>query len=127
MLVQLLVLVASCVPQPNRYCTRELRPVCAEGVTYNNLCRAQAAGYYGECANKVTQGVCGSISTKTVCGASEFLNEDNVCVPKPWDDFESCEIEKNQGACPGGNDPNTWVAVNCAKTCGISSSQYKDK
>lgn len=119
MLTTIVGLLLACTPRQNVYCTREIRPVCANGTTYNNLCLAEAAGYYGDCAYHVKAGECGSISGRATCPSGEFMSEKGMCVRKPWSDFESCEIEKNQGACPGGRDPNPWVSEHCAVTCGV--------
>lgn len=111
----------ACVPRNNMFCTREYLPVCGNGTTYSNMCRAEAAGFYNNCAQFVTQGACDSPDTvdRVTCESHQTFSEKGFCVNKPWSDFENCEIEKNQGACPGGNDPNPWVGEHCAKTCGV--------
>ena len=105
-------------------CTREYLPVCADGTDYGNRCMARAAGFIGECADKIVSGRCSGAreELQTVpqglnCADGEFFSELGRCVPKPWSDFRSCAEEKRQGACPGGNDPNFWVGENCGVTC----------
>mmetsp|Transcript_26548 Transcript_26548/g.61969 ORF Transcript_26548/g.61969 Transcript_26548/m.61969 type:complete len:92 (-) Transcript_26548:813-1088(-) len=43
----------ACIPNPRAKCTREYRPVCAEGKTYANACLAAAEcktlSYKGQC------------------------------------------------------------------------------
>ena len=112
-MIALTIISLACVEQQGRMCTREFAPVCANKTTYSNLCTAKAAGFYGSCAKFVVNGPC-SVS----CSDEEFLSEKtSSCVKKPWYDFESCEVEKNQGACANGADPNPWVAEHCMKTC----------
>lgn len=112
------LLLLTCVPDPTLVCTREINPVCADGVDYANPCAARAAGFVGECANKITPGPCGgSRHIVPGCGADQVFSETGKCVAKPWTDFSSCVEEKRQGACPDGYDPNPWVGVHCALTC----------
>ena len=121
----LIYTIIACTPISNRrisLCTREYNPVCAEGVTFPNICQAQRAGYYGECASKVSLGACVETPTSTRnadCAPTETFSEKGRCVTKPWPDFSSCLEEKKQGACPGGSDPNSWVSEHCARTCGV--------
>lgn len=115
-------LLLGCVPRPHIMCARDVDPVCARGTQYANMCSAEAAGYYDECSKYVVRGPCvGAEQVPRVsdaCGSSEFLSEStHACVPKPWSDFVSCAVEKTQGACPNGRDPNRWVAVHCSATC----------
>ena len=117
MLTEIITFTLACVPQNNVFCTREVMPVCGNGTTYNNLCLAQAAGFYGNCAANVKNGEC--VNARISCESHQFLSEKGFCVTKPWSDFESCEVEKNQGACPNGNDPNPFVGEHCALTCGV--------
>ena len=108
----------ACDPQPNRVCTREFRPVCAENVEFSNYCVAQAAGYNGECENLIRNGPCRQIRNPSLtCKSTEFFSEKGLCVTKPWSDFISCEVEKNQGACPQGADPNPFIGEHCSVTC----------
>jgi hypothetical protein len=52
------------------------------------------------------------------CNADEMLSQRfSVCVKKPSKDFVSCEVEKKNGKCPGGSDPDPWVTEHCARTC----------
>ena len=121
MLAQLLFALA-CEPRRSSICTRVYLPVCANGTTYSNECLAQSAGFHSNCAHFVTQGVCDEepvAPRSETCEAGEFFSEKGMCVPKPWSDFTSCEVEKGQGACPDGNDPNPWVGEHCATTCGV--------
>jgi hypothetical protein len=114
------IVLLGCTPNPGMRCTRTYDPVCAEGTEYSNLCHAQAAGYVDDCAFKVSHGPCNARDASNVlasCGPTEFLSVTGVCVEKPWSDFESCEMEKNQGACPDGYDPNPWVGEHCVLTC----------
>lgn len=117
MLLLSLLLSLSCVPLPNTYCTRELSPVCADGVTYSNACLARAAGFHSDCASLVLPGECSSSPADACPPSRPFFSETQVCVPKPWSDFAGCAVEKAQGACPGGSDPNPWVGEHCAITC----------
>ena len=80
---------------------------------------ARNAGFYGECQHFITHGECAASGPRIVCATHEFLSEKGMCVRKPWSDFNSCDEEKRQGACPDGNDPNGWVAEHCANTCGV--------
>lgn len=112
-----LISVLACIPQRTLFCTREYIPVCGNGTTYNNRCLARAAGYYGDCESNLKDGKCGLIT----CSDTQFLSEKGYCVFKPWSDFNSCEEEKNQGACPGDKDPNSWVGEHCSVTCGTYS------
>ena len=109
----------SCVQQRRAFCTREIMPVCGNGTTYNNMCLAEAAGFYGNCASNVKMGSCADVNTRLTCAQHETLSETGICVHKPWSDFSSCEEEKRQGACPNGNDPNPWVGEHCAITCSV--------
>lgn len=116
MLQPTLALPTGCAPR-FQFCPRYFLPVCAEGVTYENRCRAESAGYHSQCSTYITSGAC--VEQKTTCLSDEFMSESlDKCVKKPWADFESCDIEKAQGACANGNDPNPWVVQHCAKTCG---------
>ena len=118
MLNNIIISLLSCTPLQNTFCTREFNPVCANHTTFSNPCLARNAGFYGDCEHLITLGECTS-APRLVCATHEFLSEKGVCVTKPWRDFNSCEEEKRQGACPGGNDPNSWVAEHCANTCGV--------
>lgn len=54
------------------------------------------------------------------CRLGEFKSErTGKCVSTKWDDFRSCQEEKQQGACPGGYDPDPsgWVKEHCSRTC----------
>lgn len=52
------------------------------------------------------------------CPSGQMRNETTgMCVPVPWEDFQSCDVEKQQGACWDGNDPNADVDTICAVTC----------
>jgi hypothetical protein len=51
------------------------------------------------------------------CGPNEIYSELGRCVPKPWSDFMNCAEEVRHGACPLGNNPNSWVGEHCAITC----------
>lgn len=119
MLASLILQMFACVPMRSSFCTREYNPVCGNATTYSNVCMAQAAGFYGSCERFVTRGECANVEAHAPsCRRNEFLSEKGMCVPKPWSDFQSCEIEKNQGACSDGTDPNRWVSEHCAETCG---------
>lgn len=119
MLTQIILLIQACVPQQNIWCTREFMPVCGNGTTYNNICLARAAGFHGNCEKNVQNGACQTLEPRVTCEEHECLSEKGFCVSKPWSDFNSCEMEKAQGACPGSHDPNPWVGEHCAKTCGV--------
>jgi len=110
-----IVAILACTPLPSLYCTRESSPVCAEGTTYGNACLAKAAGYHSACASLVSSGGCTAGSS---CAPTEFFSELGMCVEKPWSDFAGCGVEKEQGACPDGHDPNPFVGLHCATTCG---------
>lgn len=113
------LMLLACTPNLQLICTREYSPVCAEGKDYANACLARAAGYGGECSNKVQSGTCSSL-TRTPplsCSSSQVFSELGYCVLRPWSDFVSCSTEKDQGACRDGRDPNDWVIENCALTC----------
>lgn len=118
-----LLIMMGCVERPEMVCTREFAPVCARSVQYANLCSAQSAGYYGDCAHEITTGPCGSTTTPGVrdfvaCADDETMSEYmGSCVKKPWNDYVSCQIEKEQGACEDGRDPNQWVIRHCKHTC----------
>ena len=118
MISTIIYMLITCVPRQNTFCTREYHPVCGNETTYPNLCVAESKGFYGDCEKFLTKGVCSeSVTSRITCDDSEFLSEKGFCVKKPWSDFENCQIEKNQGACLHGSDPNPWVAEHCAKTC----------
>lgn len=52
------------------------------------------------------------------CPTGQMKNELlGTCVPMPWDDFVSCDKEKEQGACWDGSDPNPKVDDLCYVTC----------
>lgn len=119
------MIIPACTPYRNVFCTREYAPVCANSTTYNNMCLAESAGFYGNCAQLVTPGICETVQSRT-CTDSEFYSEKGFCVQKPWSDIVSCEIEKQQGACPTGTDPNSWVTEHCAITCNVYQSSRRD-
>ena len=120
MLSELVILFMACTPRQTAFCTREFNPARANGTTYSNQCLAESAGFYGNCSQFVVRGECNSAPTQRItCTSDQFLSEQGMCVTKPWSDFTSCVIEKNQGACPDGNDPNPWVGEHCAVTCGV--------
>ena len=120
-MLALALLSLTCIPNPTMRCSREYAPVCADKTEYSNLCQAQAAGFVDECASAVVLGPCTGRAGPQVfvpCPSTKFLSESTrTCVDKPWSDFHSCEIEKGQGACPGGHDPNPWVGIHCAVSC----------
>ena len=112
-------LALACTKDATMVCTRELEPVCGNGTTYTNLCMANAVGFTGRCAKFVRPGACDTPARSFgVCAPGDVMSEQGRCVRKPWSDFVSCAEEHKQGACPGGRDPNTWVAMHCATTCG---------
>ena len=119
MLSHILYVILSCAPLQNSICTREFNPVCANHTTYSNPCMARTAGFHGECEHFITEGECNASVHVPTCASHEFLSERGLCVRIPWSDFDTCEEEKRQAACPGGNDPNDWVAEHCANTCGV--------
>lgn len=125
MLAEILTFMLACNPRPNLMCTREYMPVCGNGTTFNNICLAQRAGFHGHCSVNLHVGEC--IHTRVICESHQFLSEKGFCVKKPWDDFESCEIEKKQGACPQGNDPNPFVGEHCAVTCGVYTKTTRQR
>ena len=51
------ILHISCLPQ-QMLCTREYNPVCGNNTDYPNACRAQSAGFYGECEKFLYAGEC---------------------------------------------------------------------
>ena len=126
----LLLNLLSCSPRMGMFCTREVRPVCGNGTTYNNLCLAQSAGFYGDCAHFVTQGECRTRQTtertsRITCEGTQVLSETGTCVEKPWDDFVSCYLEKQQGACSNGRNPNVWVIEHCSTTCDANTRSFR--
>ena len=116
----------SCTPIPDIPCTRNIQPVCVDGVQYSNECMARAAGYYGQCAKVVVPGSCRNtrdmpiLPTGLLCHPDEVYSEVGRCVKKPWSYFLSCAEEVRQGACSHGDNPNPWVAEHCAITCARS-------
>lgn len=58
-----------------------------------------------------------NFSTKTI-------SETGGCVDRPWEDYVSCEAEKDKGKCRGGADPNEWVIHHCEATCGGEAPFY---
>lgn len=122
MLAAASLFVLACTPNPTMRCSRTYDPVCANAVDFSNLCQAQAAGYTGECSSNISTGTCASSNLRRVperlhCASGKVYSETGRCVDPPWDDFNSCEEEKRQGACATGNDPNPWVVEHCAVTC----------
>ena len=120
--VFIISLAQACTPQPNLVCTREYAPVCADGNEYSNSCMARAAGFDGDCANRIVSGPCHTrnnpeLPTGLNCGSNEVFSETGKCVNKPWSDFVSCAEEARQGACADGRDPNPWVSEHCVLTC----------
>lgn len=117
MLSTLYTMLLACTPQPILRCNRDVQPVCAQNIEFLNLCHARAAGFHGACASQITNGPC-NMARESCIPTQTKSEKDGLCVDKPWSDFVSCEIEKHQGACPGGNDPNPWVGEHCFTTCG---------
>lgn len=118
------LLAWACTPKPDLVCSREFAPVCVEGVQYSNMCMAHAAGYHGDCTNRIVQGPClqnrevpPQLPVGLQCQANEIFSETGRCVPKPWSDFVSCAEEARQGACAHGSDTNAWVVEHCSITC----------
>ena len=116
MITTTLYMFLACTPLQNSICTRDYNPVCGNQTTYQNICIAESNGFYGYCRQFLKNGKC-SEEAESTCEETETFSEKGFCVTKPWSDFVSCEIEKNQGACPEGADPNNWVAEHCARTC----------
>lgn len=119
LMTSIFVSTFGCTPIPNSVCTREYNPVCGNSTTFPNSCVARSRGFHGHCERFMHEGQCTATTTNNACTSQQFMSEKGMCVTKPWSDFNSCEEEKQQGACPNGHDPNPWVGEHCAHTCGV--------
>lgn len=105
---------------------------------FTNECVAHPWSDFESCEEEKKQGACweGADSNPAVdqvcyktcntegkaCPSGQMRNETTgICVPVPWEDFKSCDVEKQKGACWDGNDPNPEVDTICAMTCNIKA------
>ena len=111
-------------PCPSGQVKHELTNVCvAPPWTDFETCdleKEQGACWDGADSNPEVDQICyKTCNTKEKsCRSGQVRNQTTgLCVAMPWDDFVSCDTEKDQGACWDGNDTNPDVDALCAVTC----------